>query len=40
MRESAEFREQIASLRGELQVVTFCHHEIVDAIKQKTSPAQ
>ncbi|EKS3673571.1 DNA-binding protein [Salmonella enterica] len=38
--ESAALREQLASLRGELQAVTLCHQEIVAAIKQKTVPAQ
>lgn len=36
--ESAALREQLASLRGELQAVTLCHQEIVAAIKQKTGP--
>ncbi|HGI9863934.1 TPA: DNA-binding protein [Salmonella enterica subsp. enterica serovar Montevideo] len=39
-REASSLREQMASLRGELQAVTLCHQEIVAAIKQKTSPAQ
>ncbi|ELC8789617.1 DNA-binding protein [Salmonella enterica] len=38
--ETTELREQIASLRGELQAVTLCHQKIVDAIKQNKSPAQ
>ncbi|HAD5970132.1 TPA_asm: hypothetical protein G1Q02_25675 [Salmonella enterica subsp. enterica serovar Typhimurium] len=38
--ESTALREQLASLRGELQAVTLCHQEIVAAIKQQTSPAQ
>ncbi|EHI5301485.1 hypothetical protein J9R20_004536, partial [Salmonella enterica] len=38
-RETTELREQMASLRGELQAVTLCHQEIVAAIKQKTGPA-
>lgn len=33
-------REQMASLRGELQAVTLCHQEIMAVIKQKTAPAQ
>ncbi|ECC6922156.1 hypothetical protein DAE56_25765 [Salmonella enterica] len=39
-RETTGLREQMASLRGELQAVTLCHQEIVAAIKQKTSQAQ
>ncbi|HGJ5066361.1 TPA: DNA-binding protein [Salmonella enterica subsp. enterica serovar Muenchen] len=39
-RETTELREQMASLRGELQAVTLCHQEIIAAIKQKTAPAQ
>ncbi|EDM1357253.1 hypothetical protein CN032_08970 [Salmonella enterica subsp. enterica serovar Newport] len=37
--ETADLREQLASVRGELQAVTLCHQEIVSAIKQNTTPA-
>ncbi|MCB2248786.1 DNA-binding protein [Salmonella enterica subsp. diarizonae] len=40
LRETAELREQLASVRGELQAVTLCHQEIITAIKQKTTPVQ
>ncbi|EAM8210919.1 hypothetical protein FHE25_20165 [Salmonella enterica] len=38
LREIAGLREQLASVRGELQAVTLCHQEIVSAIKQNTVP--
>ncbi|EDQ6556419.1 hypothetical protein S675_004675 [Salmonella enterica subsp. enterica] len=38
-REMAGLREQLASVRGELQAVTFCNQEIIAAIKQNTTPA-
>ncbi len=38
-REMAGLREQLASVRGELQAVTRCHQEIVSAIRQNTTPA-
>lgn len=40
LREAFSLREQMASLRGELQAVTICHQEIIAAIKQNTTPAQ
>ncbi|ECB3301950.1 hypothetical protein EWD94_23420 [Salmonella enterica subsp. enterica serovar Newport] len=40
LRETAGLREQLASVRGELQAVTLCHQEIITAIKQKTIPVQ
>ncbi|EPD0211874.1 DNA-binding protein [Salmonella enterica] len=39
LRETAGLREQLASIRGELQAVTLCHQEIVSAIRQNTVPA-
>lgn len=38
-REMTGLREQLASVRGELQAVTLCHQEIVSAIRQNTTPA-
>uniref|UniRef100_UPI003A907DCA DNA-binding protein n=1 Tax=Salmonella enterica TaxID=28901 RepID=UPI003A907DCA len=39
-KEIATLREQLASVRGELQTVTHCHQEIIAAIKQETSPVR
>ncbi|EKL0024021.1 hypothetical protein Q1B87_003742 [Salmonella enterica] len=38
-REMAGLREQLATVRGELQAVTLCNKEIIAAIKQNTAPA-
>ncbi|EBH1519164.1 hypothetical protein C8721_000216 [Salmonella enterica subsp. enterica serovar Berta] len=39
-REMAGLREQLASVRGELQAVTLCHQEILSAIRPSPAPVQ